>query len=173
MKRGGFAKVKKVKKPVEKPIKKIVSNEVRTDVDRVVDLVGASPKDKLSLRKIKKRLGLPFEVVEKWAKILDENNVLELVYPKNPFIGAFLRVKKAEYVKAKKHDSKVLKRKLEGKGVGKKKGEKLEDGSGSNKKESGERVIGKSGIGSGEKNSAKKRVAATKKRKTRRGRKTK
>jgi hypothetical protein len=137
------------KKPVqakqeEKKVKKVTAaTEIRTDVDKVVDLVGASPKDRLSLRKIKKRLNMPYDVIERWAKILDENKVLELVYPKNPFIGAYLQVKKPEYAEQEEKKTGV-KKKVEGKEVGKKEDEEikknLEKRSGRPQKRRGEKA---------------------------------
>ncbi len=73
---------------------------IDTDVDRLYSLV--KQKKKISLRSASKRLGEKKEIIEKWAKILDEAGLIDFDYSLNPIAGAYLKVKKNEKKKTKK-----------------------------------------------------------------------
>ena len=73
---------------------------IDTDVDRLYSLI--IKKKKISLRSAAKKLGEKKEVVESWAKILDDAEMIEFDYSLNPIAGAYLKVKKDE----KKDDKK-------------------------------------------------------------------
>ncbi|MCW1306160.1 MAG: hypothetical protein OH335_05280, partial [Candidatus Parvarchaeota archaeon] len=53
------------------------------------------------------------KVIEELAKVLHENELLELVYPANPFVQPFIRIKKKEVKKEeKKIEKKPIGRKI-------------------------------------------------------------
>ncbi len=67
---------------------------IDTDVDRLFSLV--KQKKKISLRAASKKLGEEKKIIESWAKILDEAELIEFDYSLNPIAGAYLKVKKIE-----------------------------------------------------------------------------
>ena len=73
---------------------------IDTDVDRLFSLV--KQKKKISLRAASKKLREKKKIIESWAKILDEEGLIDFDYSLNPIAGAYLKVKKVD----KKEDDK-------------------------------------------------------------------
>jgi hypothetical protein len=82
--------------------------KIKTDADKLLDLVRY--RGRISLREAAKILKEDEKVIEELAKILHNSGMLELVYPANPFVQPFMRIKeekKEEQEKPKKIGKKI------------------------------------------------------------------
>ena len=73
--------------------------KISTDADKLLDLV--RERGRISLKEIAKIMKEDEKVIEDLAKILHESGMIELVYPANPFIQPFVRIK-GEKIEQKK-----------------------------------------------------------------------
>jgi len=74
-----------VKKGLEK-------ENVQTLIDDLI--LEVRNKKKVSLFRLSRQFKIKLQIIEEWARILDERGVLELVYPKLPLLPPYLRVRK-------------------------------------------------------------------------------
>jgi len=72
---------------------------LETGIDKLLDLV--NEKKEITVSEAAKKLGVPEKNIESWAKVMSDENMLELVYPANPLNQPFLRVYSKEQAKKK------------------------------------------------------------------------
>ncbi len=59
--------------------KKKVEERVKTKIDEMLEMI--EKNEKISLNKISEQLRVPISIIEEWAKILEEHDVVEIEYP--------------------------------------------------------------------------------------------
>jgi len=82
------ASKKKVKTPVKKENNPKVKSEINTGVDQMLFHIKTRKKEKLKF--FVKKLGVDEKLVEDWAKILEEQGLIEMNY--TPFGGIVLKI---------------------------------------------------------------------------------
>ncbi len=78
------AKLGKIIKKSPKPAEKLT-----TQIDELLEIVGT--RKEVSIDEIARKLKQESEKIEDWGRLLEEQGLVELVYPENPFKKPYLR----------------------------------------------------------------------------------
>lgn len=90
------AKLKKIIKKKGAKLGKFIKKEspktaekLTTQIDELLEIVGT--KKEVSIDEIASKLKQKSEKIEDWGRLLEEQGLVELVYPENPFKKPYLR----------------------------------------------------------------------------------
>jgi len=75
----------------EEKTKEAMKDHLETKADEF--LFRLRKEKRITVPKLQNQLGIADDVMEKWIIIFEENNLLERIYPANPFRPAYLVIK--------------------------------------------------------------------------------